>query len=111
MLPLSNKVLFPLLDKVRQLSDSASTDKVDQGGNILIHHSRNTQQKQWAETQVLTLSGVARVFSTKQKILQGLGDFPRAWALLLDFIHTAALSKSNEVCSLVSMYLVYLHKG
>ena len=47
--------------------------------------------------QVLTLSGVARVFSTKQKILQGLGDFPRAWALLLDFIHTAALSKSNEV--------------
>ncbi|XP_066938872.1 protein MON2 homolog isoform X2 [Macrobrachium rosenbergii] len=91
------QVLFPLLDKVRQLSDSASTDKVDQGGNILIHHSRNTQQKQWAETQVLTLSGVARVFSTKQKILQGLGDFPRAWALLLDFIHTAALSKSNEV--------------
>lgn len=91
------QVLFPLLDKVRQLSDSASTDKVDQGANILIHHSRNTQQKQWAETQVLTLSGVARVFSTKQKILQGLGDFPRAWALLLDFIHTAALSKSNEV--------------
>ncbi|KAK4313902.1 hypothetical protein Pmani_014784 [Petrolisthes manimaculis] len=91
------QVLFPLLDKVRQLSDSASTDKVDQGGNILIHHSRNTQQKQWAETQVLTLSGVARVFSTKQKILQSLGDFPRAWALLLDFIHTAALSKSNEV--------------
>lgn len=37
------------------------------------------------------------MFSTKQKILQGLGDFPRAWALLLDFIHTAALSKSNEV--------------
>ncbi|MCL4134297.1 UNVERIFIED_CONTAM: hypothetical protein GTU68_008830 [Idotea baltica] len=91
------QVLFPLLDKVRQLSDSASTDKVDQGGNILIHHSRNTQQKQWAETQVLTLSGVARVFSTKQKILLGLGDYPRAWALLLDFIHTAALSRINEV--------------
>lgn len=51
----SFKVLFPLLDKVRQLSDSASTDKVDQGGNILIHHSRNTHQKQWAETQVLEL--------------------------------------------------------
>lgn len=49
---LSIQVLFPLLDKVRQLSDSASTDKVDQGGNILIHHSRNTHQKQWAETQV-----------------------------------------------------------
>ncbi|KAG7177207.1 MON2-like, partial [Homarus americanus] len=57
-------------------------------------HNQTWQAVLW---QVLTLSGVARVFSTKQKILQGLGDFPRAWALLLDFIHTAALSKSNEV--------------
>jgi hypothetical protein len=46
------QVLFPLLDKVRSLSSSASNEKVDPGGNILIHHSRNTAQKQWAETQV-----------------------------------------------------------
>lgn len=46
------QVLFPLLDKVRSLSSSASSEKVDTGGNILIHHSRNTAQKQWAETQV-----------------------------------------------------------
>ncbi|KAH9363345.1 hypothetical protein HPB48_006451 [Haemaphysalis longicornis] len=47
------QVLFPLLDRVRTLSGSASTEKVnDMGGNILIHHSRNTAQKQWAETQV-----------------------------------------------------------
>lgn len=26
-----------------------------------------------------------------------LGDFPRAWSLLLEFIENAALSKSNEV--------------
>jgi hypothetical protein len=37
---------------VRSLSNSASNEKVDTGGNILIHHSRNTAQKQWAETQV-----------------------------------------------------------
>ena len=43
------QVLFPLLDK---LSGSASTEKDDTGGNILIHHSRNTAHKQWAETQV-----------------------------------------------------------
>lgn len=55
------QVLFPLLDKVRSLSSSASNEKVDTSGNILIHHSRNTAQKQWAETQVLTLSGVSRV--------------------------------------------------
>lgn len=46
------QVLFPLLDKVRRLSSSASSEKVDTSGNILIHHTRNTAQKQWAETQV-----------------------------------------------------------
>ncbi|KAK4871796.1 hypothetical protein RN001_015920 [Aquatica leii] len=91
------QVLFPLLDKVRSLSNAASNEKVDTGGNILIHHTRNTAQKQWAETQVLTLSGVARVFNTKRQLLQSLGDFPRAWSLLLEFIENAALSKNNEV--------------
>lgn len=91
------QVLFPLLDKVRNLSSSASNEKVDTSGNILIHHSRNTAQKQWAETQVLTLSGVSRVFNTKRQLLQMLGDFPRAWSLLLEFIENSALSKSNEV--------------
>lgn len=91
------QVLFPLLDKVRSLSSSASSEKVDTTGNILIHHSRNTAQKQWAETQVLTLSGVSRVFNTKRHMLQTLGDFIRAWSLLLEFIENAALSKSNEV--------------
>ncbi|XP_055595542.1 protein MON2 homolog [Uranotaenia lowii] len=91
------QVLFPLLDKVRALSSCASSEKVDTSGNILIHHSRNTAQKQWAETQVLTLSGVSRVFNTKRALLQMLGDFPRAWALLLEFIENSALSKSNEV--------------
>lgn len=91
------QVLFPLLDKVRNLSNSASSEKVDTSGNILIHHSRNTAQKQWAETQVLALSGVSRVFNTKRQLLQMLGDFSRAWSLLLEFIENAALSKSNEV--------------
>jgi hypothetical protein len=53
------QVLFPLLDKVRAQSNAASSEnKADPCGNILIHHSRNTAQKQWAETQVMTLSNV-----------------------------------------------------
>lgn len=75
----------------------ASNEKVDTSGNILIHHTRNTAQKQWAETQVLTLSGVARVFNTKRQLLLQLGDFPKAWSLLLEFIEYSALSKNNEV--------------
>ncbi|GAB6021011.1 hypothetical protein CHUAL_003649 [Chamberlinius hualienensis] len=91
------QVLFPLLDRVKSLSDSASADKMDVSGNILIHHSRNTARKQWAETQVLVLSGVARVFATRKELLQTLGDFPRAWVLLLEFIEIGALGKNDEV--------------
>ncbi|PIK54493.1 hypothetical protein BSL78_08627 [Apostichopus japonicus] len=42
------------------------------GGNILIHHSRDTTEKQWAETKVLTLAGVARVFNTWRHALMPL---------------------------------------
>ncbi|KAG7271036.1 hypothetical protein CRUP_000382 [Coryphaenoides rupestris] len=72
------KVLFHLLDCVRRSSTTADKEKIESGGgNILIHHSRDTAEKQWAETWVLTLAG--------------------AWEVLLDHIQSAALSKNNEV--------------
>ncbi|KAB1270414.1 Protein MON2-like protein [Camelus dromedarius] len=92
------KVLFHLLDRVRESSTTADKEKIESGGgNILIHHSRDTAEKQWAETWVLTLAGVARIFNTRRYLLQPLGDFPRAWDVLLDHIQSAALSKNNEV--------------
>lgn len=57
------QVLFPLLDNVKKLSGQASDVKVDTSGSMLIHHSRNTAQKQWAETQVRILVFVFFVFS------------------------------------------------
>jgi hypothetical protein len=70
------QVLFPLLDKVKKHSSTASDSKEEANtGNILIHHSRDTAEKQWAETRVLTLAGVARVFNTKRRILQHLGKW------------------------------------
>jgi len=89
------QVLFPLLDKVGIESGLASTEK--SGDQLLIHHSRNTEHKQWAETQVLTISGVARVFVTKRSLLHTLGDFPKAWRLLLEHVEKLALSPTQEV--------------
>lgn len=71
------QVLFPLLDRVKRLSSTASDSREDaaaKSGNILMHHSRDTAEKQWAETRFLTLAGVARVFNMKRKILQQLGE-------------------------------------
>lgn len=92
------KVLFHLLNCVRRSSTTADKEKIESGGgNILIHHSRDTAEKQWAETWVLTLAGVARIFNTRRYLLQQLGDFFKAWEVLLDHIQSAALSKNNEV--------------
>uniref|UniRef100_A0A673XMV2 Protein MON2 homolog n=1 Tax=Salmo trutta TaxID=8032 RepID=A0A673XMV2_SALTR len=92
------KVLFHLLDCVRKSSTTADKEKIESGGgNILIHHSRDTAEKQWAETWVLTLAGVARIFNTRRYLLQQLGDFFKAWEVLLDHIQSAALSKNSEV--------------
>ncbi|XP_077938061.1 protein MON2 homolog isoform X1 [Gasterosteus aculeatus] len=92
------KVLFQLLGCVRTSSTTADKEKIESGGgNILIHHSRDTAEKQWAETWVLTLAGVARIFNTRRYLLQQLGDFFEAWQVLLNHIQSAALSKNNEV--------------
>ncbi|CAG9796213.1 unnamed protein product [Diatraea saccharalis] len=90
-------VLFPMLGEVQKQSNIASSEKVDTGEHILIHHTRNTAQKQWAETQVLTLSGVSRVFHSRFQLLTTVGDFNRSWAALLDYITDFALTRSHEV--------------
>ncbi|XP_037294951.1 protein MON2 homolog isoform X2 [Manduca sexta] len=90
-------VLFPMLDQVQKQSNIASSEKVDTGEHILIHHTRNTAQKQWAETQVLTLSGVSRVFHSRFQLLTTVGDFNRSWTALLDYITDFALQRSHEV--------------
>ncbi|XP_052750934.1 protein MON2 homolog [Galleria mellonella] len=90
-------VLFPMLDQVQKQAKIASSEKVDTGEHILIHHTRNTAQKQWAETQVLTLSGVSRVFHSRFQLLTTVGDFNRSWATLLEYITDFALTRSHEV--------------
>jgi hypothetical protein len=109
--PILWNVLFPVMDKVNLLMNEASDEKitdasksmgmtgVGSSGNILLHHSRNTAYKQWAETQVLVLSGVCKVVSSRRELLATcLTDFDEAWRLILKHIESAAsLSKNTEV--------------
>lgn len=64
-----------------------------------MHHSRDTAEKQWAETTVLTLAGVTRVFNSKCGILIKLpdGEFHRMWLFLLRMIKSLALSRNSEI--------------
>ncbi|EFO21823.2 hypothetical protein LOAG_06662 [Loa loa] len=95
------KILFPMLDKVRALTLNASTTRTDSSplgaSNILIHHSRDTESKQWAETSVQTLSGVVKIFNAQRTLLLALDDFPTIWATLLHYIEYLAASDNSEM--------------
>uniref|UniRef100_A0A0D9V6A9 Mon2 C-terminal domain-containing protein n=1 Tax=Leersia perrieri TaxID=77586 RepID=A0A0D9V6A9_9ORYZ len=77
--------VFPMLERVSHLASTSSKDewqgkelgtRAGKAVHMLIHHSRNTAQKQWDETIVLVLGG---------------------WVLLLDFVKNGILNGSKEV--------------
>ncbi|CAH8479787.1 unnamed protein product [Schistosoma turkestanicum] len=97
------KILFPLLSNVHSLYQNAPVEKIsDKPNSLLIHHSRDTVSKQWAETVVLTLSGVSHCFISKQSQLLTLNDFTKCWQILLDHLKVTALMDGGEI-SLASL--------
>lgn len=75
------QIMFPMLDNVQQRTRTAPTGRVDSSSlgasNIMIHHSRDTEAKQWAETTVKTLSGVVKIFNAQRSQLLALGSLRR----------------------------------
>ncbi|KAL1220843.1 hypothetical protein V5N11_016851 [Cardamine amara subsp. amara] len=64
---------------------------------MLIHHSRNTAQKQWDETFVLVLGGIARLFRSYFPLLESLPNFWSGWESLLAFVKNSIFNGSKEV--------------
>ncbi|KFD50002.1 hypothetical protein M513_09095 [Trichuris suis] len=97
------EVLFPLLHKVMNHCFSASTTKVaascSDGGEMLMHHSRDTESKQWAETCVLTSLGVVKVLCSKAALLNDLShtDFMLAFCMQICFLEELANGGNAEV--------------
>jgi hypothetical protein len=56
------EVLFPLLENVENEIKNADKSKNENKNSFLVHHSRDTKEKQWAETKRLTLNGLAKLF-------------------------------------------------
>ena len=50
---------------------------------MLVHHSRNSVQKQWDETLVLSLQGMGRLLRAHMPLLAPLDGFPGAWQELM----------------------------
>ncbi|XP_010546618.1 PREDICTED: protein MON2 homolog isoform X2 [Tarenaya hassleriana] len=98
--------IFPMLDRASHKAATSSKDEWQgkeigtRGGkavHMLIHHSRNTAQKQWDETFVLVLGGIARIFRSFFPLLIGLRNFWSGWESLLDFVKNSIFNGSKEV--------------
>ncbi|XP_042398524.1 protein MON2 homolog [Zingiber officinale] len=98
--------VFPILDRVSHLASSSSREEWQgkelgtRGGkaiHMLIHHSRNTAQKQWDETIVLVLGGITRILRSFFPFLQSLSNFADCWERLLDFVKSSIINGSKEV--------------
>ncbi|KAL5770732.1 hypothetical protein ACOSP7_014886 [Xanthoceras sorbifolium] len=98
--------IFPTLDRASHMVATSSKDESQgkelgtRGGkavHMLIHHSRNTAQKQWDETLVLVLGGIARLLRSFFPFLRNLNNFWSGWESLLLFVKNSILNGSKEV--------------
>lgn len=58
------------MDRVHAATRMASTSSL-QSSSLLIHHSRDSAKKQWAETQVITLHGTGEMSTHTQGEREG----------------------------------------
>ncbi len=54
---------------------------------MLMHHSRNSEQKQWDETLVLALSGMGRLLRAHLPLLVPMQAFPQVLLLFCSFLY------------------------
>lgn len=81
---------------------------------LMVHHSRNSAQKQWDETLVLCLNGMGRLLRSHLGVLSGLAGFDQRWDALMDFVEHSVLAGSKEVgCAAVTSFVTILsaHAG
>lgn len=98
--------IFPTLDRSSHMAATSSKTEWQgkelgtHGGkavHMLIHHSRNTAQKQWDETLVLVLGGIARILRSFFPFLRSLDNFQSGWETLLLFVRNSIFNGSKEV--------------
>ncbi|KAI4364422.1 hypothetical protein MLD38_020517 [Melastoma candidum] len=98
--------VFPLLDRASHMAATSSKDEWrgkelgTRGGkavHMLIHHSRNTAQKQWDETLVLVFGGISRLLRSFFPFLNSLNIFLSGWDSLLSIVKDSLLNGSKEV--------------
>lgn len=99
---LFDSIIVPLLQSLPGSASSASILPTLEKINIaesLLHHSRDTQQKQWDETLVLMLQGIGQIFvGFFEQLVELSLDFIRWWDTFISLLeHYGKTSSSFEL--------------
>ncbi|CAG5105664.1 Oidioi.mRNA.OKI2018_I69.chr1.g2338.t1.cds [Oikopleura dioica] len=78
------------------MQEQEKTAKSAKASNFLVHHSRDTAEKQWAETKRLTLQGLTKLFKDNKSGLNP-AEWVRCWKGMLQYIEEYAFSDNKEV--------------
>lgn len=97
-----------MLDKVIALTASANKARIGDEGTstskneMLIHHSRDSEHKQWAETYTATIQTIVKITVVQHKCLTSLGK-----------LHYGDLYSNNAVRRLRSRVddIAEVHRG
>lgn len=83
-------ILRPIYDQAGERSalamsiqEEAMAPELKKGVKMTVHHSRDTAHKQWTETQVLALKGVARVLKSCARHLLLVDWFESSWISII----------------------------
>ena len=90
-------VIFPLFQRAgdrskhaAETNEEAIAPELKKGKKMTLHHSRDTAHKQWSETRVLALKGLARVIKTCTWLLLHEDWFRSTWAYALEVCSAAS---------------------
>ena len=98
--------LFPLLRYSFHMSVTSSKEEAEaallgksKGAQVrlVVHHSRNTEQKQWDETVVVCLAGMSRLIHSQFERMTGMPGFDDGWSELMLVIESSLAGGRKEV--------------
>lgn len=101
-------LILPLLKSVYFISVTSSSEESEalelgkekgRSVRMLVHHSRNTERKQWDETLVLALNGITKIFKGYLPMLINLDTFYEAWKHVLNISERSLARGTKEVAS------------
>uniref|UniRef100_A0A0K0EM20 Protein MON2 homolog n=1 Tax=Strongyloides stercoralis TaxID=6248 RepID=A0A0K0EM20_STRER len=115
---LLTKIVLPLIDNIQEKTNQASkvAEKIkgsENDPNILVHHSRNTEYKQWAETTVQMLHGITKIIIAQRNTIEKINNFDKIWNDVLLCIKKACIIDNLEISmsGFKSLYELITTKG